>query len=566
MTAQRVPPKQPANRVPVPPERLNVVLIDLDDGGAELFEWSGLVEPLQGFAKTPRLNELRALGVTLRRAYAPTICGPARWCAESGQYSRRTGTGTNYDGPEAAGFAGGVYGGQQTIRTLVQALGIATNDAYVSCWSGKAHLAVDVGQEGFPISLGYDRYVGCQSNANSFEDWPVGQLTPNLPGDPGYVAPAGNSGHFHYRTVDHNAGSAFTTETIGAGGTWPSGGPYTAWDPTSTPRAGYDAVQTFREGLEWANATTGPFFLKLCPNPPHFPVEVPPFEAPDDIGHGATGGTFRLVSPETEATLRTFGRGTATPGFRPSLPSQRNATFLATLELVDSLIGWFNARLDPAKRARTVFVLWGDNGTVAQCVAAPYAGDHGKRSPYEQGQRVPALIWSEHDVIAAKGRVCDHLAHIVDVFPTVLELAGCTPAQWNPGGTIPIDGRSLVPMLRNPSAPPARTSIYSELFSPLGAQHPGNPTGTPAIPSIDPTLWQRTYTDGTYKLIAHPQGAAPAYELYRITNELQPASGEPGYMERPQDDLYPLAIDGLHPTEAAILSQLIGAMQAEVAS
>lgn len=534
---------------------LNVFEIWFDDGGAELFDWSGLLEPEQGFMKVPRLQEMRALGVTFTRAYSPTICGPARIAAEFGQYGFRTGGGANYDGAGAPGFSAGKYGEVQTLLSLPRAIDLARNEEYVTCWTGKGHLMADVGRETFPIELGWDRYVGCQSNSQSFEHWPVGQVDPTPIGDPSYVPSAGNSGHFHFREIEHDAGWPYASRVYGEPGTWPAGGPYVAWDDTCEPPAAWDAYKATRDALEFANAAEKPFVIKLCLNPPHGPFEVPPFDAPD-----TNGGTFRLVSPETEAMLRSFGRGTATPGFRPTSAAQRRAVFNANGEAVDSLIGWLFDRLDPAKRAKTVFIFWGDNGTVANVVGLPYNGGHGKRSPYEQGIRVPAIIWSEHAVIADKGRSCDHLAHIVDLYPTILDLVGCDPELWNPDGTIKVDGRSLLPILANAEAEPARDFIYTEVFEPLGARYPGDPTGTPPIPAIDPTLWLRAYSDGTHKLIAYPQGSPIAFRLFNITNDLQPASGEPGYLERDVDDLYLHATGGLDPDLALVLSELQSAM------
>lgn len=535
---------------------LSVVEIFFDDGGAELFDWSGLLEPEQGFVHVPRLQQLRALGVTFTRAYSLPICAPARACAEFGKQGLHTGAGPNLDGDGAPGWRAGVYDGVQTLLSLPKAIKAARGeDAYVTFWSGKGHLGADVGRETFPIELGWDRYTGCQSNASSFEHWPVGQLEPTPIDDPSYVPIAANSGHYHFREVDQVAGGEFQCCTYGAPGVFPAGGPYQAWSPSSNPPGAWDAYKATRDAIEFINAATKPVLLKLCLNPPHAPFEVPPMTAVD-----LNGNTFRLVSEETENALRLLGRGMTSPGFRPTSPAQRRAVFNANVEAVDSLIGWLWDSIDPAKRAKMAFAFYGDNGTVANVVGAPYQGNHGKRTPNEQGIHVPALVWSEHPFIAEKGRTCDHLVHIVDLFPTILDITRCEAELWNPDGEIVLDGRSFLPVLMDPAASPARDFIYTEIFEPLGAQHPGDPTGTPPIPSIDPTKWLRAWSDGTHKLIWYPAGSSPAFRLFNVTKDAQPASGQPGYLELDADDLYPLAQGGEHPEHAATFQALHDAM------
>lgn len=70
----------------------------------------------------------------------------------------------------------------------------------------------------------------------------------------------------------------------------------------------------------------------------------------------------------------------------------------------------------------------------------------GKGTPYEGGTRVPAF-WCWKDVLP-EGRDIDALTAHIDMFPTLVELAG---AQI-PDGTQEIDGRSLLPLLEDSEA------------------------------------------------------------------------------------------------------------------
>ena len=115
--------------------------------------------------------------------------------------------------------------------------------------------------------------------------------------------------------------------------------------------------------------------------------------------------------------------------------------YYASTSFVDAQIGKVLAALEELGLAEdTIVVLWGDHGF--------HLGDHGiwtKHTNYEQATRIP-LIWAGPGI--TRGAVTRQLAETVDLFPTLAELAGL-PA---PAGPQPIDGVSLVPVLRDPKA------------------------------------------------------------------------------------------------------------------
>src|SRR5205085_12495344 len=124
-------------------------------------------------------------------------------------------------------------------------------------------------------------------------------------------------------------------------------------------------------------------------------------------------------------------------------------------------------------------------------------------------------------------RTTDHLAHSVDVFRTIMQLARCDEELWNPDGRT-IDGVNLADILRNPDAEPARTGVYSEFYLPLDG------TLTGPVP-INAASWHRSYSDGEYKVIKKPAST----EFYYVGNEVQ-SSGFAGYFEKEADDLFSL--------------------------
>lgn len=94
----------------------------------------------------------------------------------------------------------------------------------------------------------------------------------------------------------------------------------------------------------------------------------------------------------------------------------------------------------------TVFIFTSDHGY--------WYGEHGlsveRRLAYEEGIRVPLLIRYPKRIEA--GRLIDELAVSTDLAPTVLDLAQVTES-------FPVDGRSLVPLLKGDSVEDWRTSF-----------------------------------------------------------------------------------------------------------
>ncbi len=264
----------------------------------------------------------------------------------------------------------------------------------------------------------------------------------------------------------------------------------------------------------------------LTLNPPHAPFEVPPYTAPDDVGYLPPGGTFDLISSGTQAAMTALDGGGKGPGYEPPSTASTIAVYKANIEAIDSLVGKLWDRMEPTRRDKTVFVFLGDNGTVQNAVDAPYDAGHAKRTIYEMSTRVPFVVWGPPSVITSPNRTSTHLVHATDVLPTMLELSLCDANLWNPGNARKIDGKSFAGVLRDPSATAARDSIYSEFFLPLNATLNG------AVP-ITPSSWYKSFSDGTYKIVVKPN----ATEFYCVSNDAQPGSGSPGYMEKTADNL-----------------------------
>ena len=114
--------------------------------------------------------------------------------------------------------------------------------------------------------------------------------------------------------------------------------------------------------------------------------------------------------------------------------------YYASTTYVDAQIGKVTAALNRLGMAKdTIIVLWGDHGW--------HLGDLSiwtKHTNFEQANRIPILIIAPS--VAKPGSATRQLAETVDLYPTLAELAGLPKPQVSQ----PIDGVSLVPVLKNP--------------------------------------------------------------------------------------------------------------------
>jgi arylsulfatase A-like enzyme len=162
----------------------------------------------------------------------------------------------------------------------------------------------------------------------------------------------------------------------------------------------------------------------------------------------------------------------------------RDPTYAAMIASVDESVGRVLAKLDELKLTENTLVIFSsDNGGVGGYAAAgiPKAGGitdnaplrGGKGMLYEGGVRVP-YIFSWKGTIPA-GRTCGEPILSVDLYPTLLELAGAKPPADQP-----LDGTSYVSLLKaGGQGKLPRDAIYWHFPGYLGAGQDGWRT-TPA--------------------------------------------------------------------------------------
>jgi len=236
----------------------------------------------------------------------------------------------------------------------------------------------------------------------------------------------------------HYSGSLNGGLIGGNGGT----GTYTSWTKTIDGVTGpingtatYATTDTTNDAITWIDARgANPWFAWVAYNAPHSPFHKPPSD------------------------LHTYD--TTVPSWN-TLPigANQRTHFNAAIEALDTEIGRLLSSMSPAVLANTWVIFVGDNGTPPQVVQDPFSSTHAKNTLYEGGVRVPLLI-SGPDVINPDRESTD-LVHVVDLYSTILEMAGIDVAATQPV-VKPIDSESLMPQLADQSV--AAREILSESF------------------------------------------------------------------------------------------------------
>jgi len=179
---------------------------------------------------------------------------------------------------------------------------------------------------------------------------------------------------------------------------------------------GYCTDVFFRQAQSWIESVKGkqPFFAYITPNAAHAPLDVPD---------------------------KYFQH------YRGKVPDPV-AKFYGMIENVDENVGQLLAQLKARGISdNTLVIFLTDNGT-ATGAAVFNAGMRGsKNSPYQGGTRVPSF-WRWPAAFQG-GADCSALSAHIDIFPTLAQISG---AKLTDDVKRQVEGRSLLPLLKNPSA------------------------------------------------------------------------------------------------------------------
>ena len=147
------------------------------------------------------------------------------------------------------------------------------------------------------------------------------------------------------------------------------------------------------------------------------------------------------LPPTLEGDLDDVPKIAMNRGSDPVIPDGRRrmaiAAYSACVSFMDAQLGLILDALDRGDRwANTVVVVVGDNGI--------HRGEHGiwkKNSLFEVSSRVPLFIVAPG--MREPGAATESLVELVDIYPTLVDLAGLPTVDG-------LDGTSLVPILRDP--------------------------------------------------------------------------------------------------------------------
>ena len=306
---------------------------------------------------TPQLDALVAQGHTLTQHYsAAPVCAPARAALMTGRYPHRTG---GIDTLEARGLDRL----RLDERTLADVLGCA---GYATALIGKWHNGA-LNSRYHPRARGFQEFVGFQGGWNPY-----------------YRYRLDRNGTIQYGYKNQYLTDIFSDTAV-------------------------DFIKRNR---------SGPFFLQLAYNAPHFPLE-----APDAIARKYADMGFSLGVSLIYAMIEVMDAGIG-----------RIAEALDEMGIADNTILMFTSDNGPAL---------GDwNGFSQRRFNFNFNG--GKGNTYEGGIRVPMIIrWP--DGLPGSTR-SDAMAHFCDWFPTLLNLADVAiPADRA------LDGADITPALRGES-------------------------------------------------------------------------------------------------------------------
>ena len=406
-----------------PSTQPNVLFIAVDD----LNHWVGHLDSHPG-TLTPNIDRLAAKGVSFGRAYAAApLCNPSRVSLLTGVMPARS----------------GVYGNFEELRQQLP-------DAVTLPQYFRRH--------GYSVKGG-----GKIFHSGSGEE----------PWDEYFLA--GQS-----ETLNERAGSTQT-------GMWGPWGPSTLDD-----RAMNDARIADRIIAELAGRHDRPFFLAYGTYKPHLPWRVPrqyfemhpresvvlPTVVANDLDDVPPFGR-RLAAEVLDISNN---RDFATPGGDHANVLQHNQWqaavqgYLASITFADAQVGRvLDALADSTHADDTIVVLWGDHGY--------HLGqkEHWrKHTLWEEGLRTTLVIsapgYSRSNVRS------DRVVSLLDLYPTLIDLAGLEPRQG-------MDGQSIVPLLQQPDLPWPRPAVSTYGFQ----NH-----------SIRTERWRYIrYHDGTEELYDH---------------------------------------------------------------
>lgn len=390
-------------------DRPNILLILVDDLRPALGVYGDSV------AITPHLDRFAAQGMRFDRAYSnQAVCAPSRFNLLLGSRSTSSGIynfGRDFREP---------YPNAVTLPQFFKEHGYHTESM------GKVfHIGHDTDNDEASWSVPHHKELVIE-----------------------YVDPASKpDGDTREEALFSNSGWDYS-RSLPRGPAWES--PDVADDAYADGRVANRAVERLRQLKEQSGQ---PFFLAVGFARPHLPFSVPkrywelydeqvmPMPGSDAVRPTGAPSYAVKYGDEIDQYTPLPAKVTEEP-FADSVTRKLIHGYYASTSYVDAQIGKVLAELEAlGLDENTIVVLWGDHGYML--------GEMGmwtKHVNYELANRIPVIIAAPG--VTKPGAVTGQLTETVDIYPTLVELAGFE----QPIVEQPFDGISLVPVLREPQA------------------------------------------------------------------------------------------------------------------
>ncbi|WP_102476052.1 sulfatase [Shewanella sp. 10N.286.52.C2] len=210
---------------------------------------------------------------------------------------------------------------------------------------------------------------------------------------------------------------------------------------------GYNAQLAILTIQELTEQSHKPFFFGFGLNKPHLPWVAPQKYWDLYQNHDIELTTLRAppkngasVGLHSSFELRTFSNIPKKGPINDTLAIELKHAYLASVSYVDAQIGKLIRALESQNiMQNTIIVLWSDHG-----YHIGEMGIWGKASNYETATRVPLIISTPETRKNPKSVTSQALVELVDLYPTLTELAGFS-------APVITQGKSMVPLLENPN-------------------------------------------------------------------------------------------------------------------
>jgi len=483
--------------VPAPEGAPNVLLVLIDDAGF------GGPDTFGGVISTPSFTRVKEMGLTYNAFHVIALCSPTRAALLTGRNQHRVGMGSiaEYPGP----FPGYTAARPRSCAALPR---ILQENGYVTGGFGKWHMTPDNVQgaagpfNNWPLSWGFDHYWGFLSGA-------AGQYDPIITQDNSTLGvPEGKDGELYYFPDDLTDKSIEWLHDVRAQDVHK---PWFLYYSTGCSHAPHHVAK------EWADKYKGKFDQGWDV------YRQETFERQKKLG---------IIPPETELTERpdAFPAWDSLSDTEKKLYARQMEVFAGYSENADWNVGRLLDAIEEMGDLDNTLVIfiWGDNGAsmegtttgsfnemtmlngvvldpevqtklieqygglegwgdehTAPHFAASWA--HANNTPFQYGKQMASHLGGTRDpmVVAWPNRIKpdpnmrSQFTHVIDIGPTILELAGIPEPKVVDGiEQEPMDGTSFAYTFDDPDAKERHTVQYFEVLGARGIYKEGWWAGT----------------------------------------------------------------------------------------